>query len=38
VERALVGIQQKKLRNGGEGEVVVKLIDYRTIRTVASLM
>jgi hypothetical protein len=38
VERALVGIRQKKLRNDVGGEEVVKPIDYRTIRTVASLM
>ena len=33
-----MGIRLKKLMNDGEGAEVVKLIDYRTVRTVASLM
>ena len=37
-ERGQVGIRLKKLMNDGEGAEVVKLIDYRTVRTVASLM
>lgn len=37
-ERGQVGIRLKKLMNDGEGAEVVKLIDYRTVRTAASLM
>jgi len=33
-----VGIPLKKSKNDGGGEEVVKLVDYRTVRTVASLM
>ena len=37
-ERGQVDIRLKKSRNDEGGEEVVKLIDYRTVRTVASLM
>lgn len=36
-ERGQVDTRRKKLMNDGEGAEVVKLIDYRTVRTVASL-